>query len=430
MFVRSFESRRQDVLIKHKDSLDSTIRRYRSAVEQLIGAFFDERPVAIVVGSGHLGPAHVLAKFLDLAAEEAEIATINGPCTNASDFMRQIVRSIGFEPNQLSLHDLESVLDLFLMHQRNGKRRTIIAVQDFDSHGWWVLDKIRRLIEDEAEQKNGLMLLLSGPPSANVVLDEPVLDVIAAHAGERIVLAPFTLPETRDFVRNHLTAAKRTESAQTDIDEVIDFYATTIIHEYCQGVPDDVYRVCNECLKLLNDEGETRITSALAKEALIAAGLAEAETEPEEEIVEQDVSDTEMPDYLVIEAKGEPTQHIPLNGANVIIGRDQLCDHSIIGLKVSRFHSLFSMTPEGPVVADLGSTNGTFVNGEKVERYAFDEDDVVEVGHARIKFVPSANDNGSESDEDLDGHRLVDEDPFPESSINFVGHTLKHLKTE
>ena len=56
----------------------------------------------------------------------------------------------------MSLVDLENVLELFLRYQRTHKIRTIIAVQDSDAHGWWVLDKVRRLVELEAKEKYGL----------------------------------------------------------------------------------------------------------------------------------------------------------------------------------------------------------------------------------------------------------------------------------
>src|SRR5687768_11559186 len=52
------------------------------------------------------------------------------------------------------------------------------------------------------------------------------------------------------------------------------------------------------------------------------------------------------------------------------IGRAPECDISVQGDEISRRHALVKPTPEGLSVEDLGSSNGTFVNGRPV-RQAF-----------------------------------------------------------
>ncbi len=429
MFARPVNPNNQSFLLKKDQSLNTTIKRYRSAVERLVTAYFDKRPVAIVVGNGRLGPAHVFAKFLDLTADDADVATISGPCSNAIDFMREIIRSIGFEPNLLSLSDLEGVLDLFLQHQRKAKRRTIIAVQDFDAHGWWVLDKIRRLIESEAEDSSGLMMLLSGPPSVNVVLNEPILDSISAHAGDRIELMPFSLSETRDFIRSHITSSVMFENTPIDIGEIIDFSATNVVHESCNGVPDDVYQLCNKCLDIISSTNEKRITIAVVKQAIESLGL--AGTEEESESLEETTNtstEAEASGYLVVDDSMESTQRIPVFNSSIVIGRDPHCDYCITGLGISRFHSLFSLTPDGLVVVDLGSTNGTYVNGEKVDRFKLGRDDVVEIGHARITYVAKVAGNlPSRSHHRNDNRDDVDRNQHQEASINYAGDAFTFL---
>lgn len=429
MFARPVNPNNQGFLIRKDQSLNTTIKRYRSAVERLVTAYFDKRPVAIVVGNGRLGPAHVFAKFLDLTADDADVATISGPCPNAIDFMREIVCGIGFEPKHLSLSDLEGVLDLFLQHQRKAKRRTIIAVQEFDAHGWWVLDKIRRLIECEAEDSNGLMMLLSGPPSVNVVLNEPILDIISAHAGDRIELMPFSLSETRDFIRSHITSSVMFENTPIDIGELIDFSATNVVHECCDGIPDDVYRLCNKCLDIISSTNEKRITTAIVKQAIQSLGLAglERETEPLDEATNTS-TEAEPSGYLIVDDRGEEsTQRIPVFDSSIVIGRDQHCDYCITGLGVSRFHSLFSLTPEGLVVVDLGSTNGTLVNGEKVDRSKLGPDDVVEIGHARITYVAKVARNLPQYRHSLNGNQDLRQDQHQEASINYAGDAFTFL---
>jgi ABC-type multidrug transport system ATPase subunit/pSer/pThr/pTyr-binding forkhead associated (FHA) protein len=53
-------------------------------------------------------------------------------------------------------------------------------------------------------------------------------------------------------------------------------------------------------------------------------------------------------------------------GVSLIVGRDPDADIVLDTPNVSRVHARLKRTPEGIVVEDLGSTNGTWVNGERV----------------------------------------------------------------
>ena len=420
-----------DGILSHSDSLlNTTINRYRSAVERLAAAYFDRRPVGIVVSEGRLGRTHVVGQFLELFKEDTDIATINTPCTNATEFMQQIVSDFGFSTGELDLQDLEGVLELFLRHQNKKKRRTIISVQEFDAHGWWVLDKIRRLIEVEAKEKNGLMLVLSGTPSSSTVLNEPILDVISAHAGDRIVLAPFTLSETRDFVRRLVESSAVIRSESGDIGDVVEFFAVTLMHELCGGIPDNVHQVCVKCLELIDGQPGKNISVDVVKEAAVLTGNADPAAGFELDTGDSATADAEedlLPlGRLLIKVYGEPSQEFSLEQGKIIVGRDRLCEICVSGLRVSRFHALFSLDSDGLVVADLSSTNGTRVNGKKVNRYVLADGDVITIGMARITYEAGCELTPVHSVTGSIGCDL-DDTLNPESSINFLGDGMKVL---
>ena len=62
-----------------------------------------------------------------------------------------------------------------------------------------------------------------------------------------------------------------------------------------------------------------------------------------------------------------------------VIGRDADCTVVLPGEDVSRRHALVRGGRE-PVITDLKSRNGTFVNGERVSSSALRYDDVVRIG--------------------------------------------------
>lgn len=65
-------------------------------------------------------------------------------------------------------------------------------------------------------------------------------------------------------------------------------------------------------------------------------------------------------------------QEGPLQGqrwmlkAATVVGREMNCDIVISDRQVSRFHARFSPTPEGTLLEDLASKNGTHLNGKQV----------------------------------------------------------------
>ncbi|MFZ9886082.1 MAG: FHA domain-containing protein, partial [Myxococcota bacterium] len=59
--------------------------------------------------------------------------------------------------------------------------------------------------------------------------------------------------------------------------------------------------------------------------------------------------------------------------------------------KVSRIHAVidFSGSQQGPAVIDMGSAEGTFVNGERVSRVQLKDDDEIRLGDTRLKVCLS-----------------------------------------
>src|SRR4030042_5542842 len=56
--------------------------------------------------------------------------------------------------------------------------------------------------------------------------------------------------------------------------------------------------------------------------------------------------------------------------------------------KISRIHSVIEVSPDGFSIIDMGSAEGTFVNGKKVSRSALEFGDQVAIGGLRIVMVP------------------------------------------
>lgn len=71
-----------------------------------------------------------------------------------------------------------------------------------------------------------------------------------------------------------------------------------------------------------------------------------------------------------------------------VLGRDLVADISIGETSISRKHTEFHLTADGLTVRDLGSTNGTFVNDQKVDGdRALNDGDLIRCGSTILKFL-------------------------------------------
>lgn len=71
----------------------------------------------------------------------------------------------------------------------------------------------------------------------------------------------------------------------------------------------------------------------------------------------------------------------------IVIGRSSELDMVLVEDMVSRKHAKISVTGDKIMIEDLGSTNGTFVNGEKVKTSRLKEGDRILIGTSILKLI-------------------------------------------
>lgn len=71
---------------------------------------------------------------------------------------------------------------------------------------------------------------------------------------------------------------------------------------------------------------------------------------------------------------------------DVTIGREEDADLRLDERAVSRQHARLTWNGEHTIVEDLGSTNGTFVNGQRITRCALKAGDVIRIGTRSLEY--------------------------------------------
>ncbi len=68
----------------------------------------------------------------------------------------------------------------------------------------------------------------------------------------------------------------------------------------------------------------------------------------------------------------------------MVIGRGRSADIVIAEATISRSHAAIGFDRQGFFVQDLGSTNGTLVNGQRIERQPLETEDEIRMGRLII----------------------------------------------
>jgi hypothetical protein len=90
---------------------------------------------------------------------------------------------------------------------------------------------------------------------------------------------------------------------------------------------------------------------------------------------------------LVLSLNGSVLGNYFLEKERFTIGRKAACDVQINDQGVSKEHAVILSVGNDQILEDLGSTNGTQINGQGAKRQILQNGDVIEVGRYRLKYV-------------------------------------------
>lgn len=90
---------------------------------------------------------------------------------------------------------------------------------------------------------------------------------------------------------------------------------------------------------------------------------------------------------LILSLDGAQLREFPLTKERTTIGRKPHNDIVIDNLAVSGEHAMIMTILNDSFLEDLGSTNGTVVNGQPIKKHFLQNSDVIELGKYKLKFV-------------------------------------------
>ncbi|MFH0888676.1 MAG: FHA domain-containing protein [Planctomycetota bacterium] len=88
---------------------------------------------------------------------------------------------------------------------------------------------------------------------------------------------------------------------------------------------------------------------------------------------------------------GHQEHRLSINTPQISIGRSDKNQLQLKNDKISRYHFQIAQTPSGYLLSDFGSSNGTFLNGQRIERKILQNNDTIKISDITIIFLAGSS---------------------------------------
>lgn len=250
--------------MKARDMFDSRSQR---EVCQGLSIWTDLRGIALVTGVSGVGKSITLRRLLaGLDSDRYHVVRFTYLPTTVTGFLRSFSRMLDL-PMRLHGVDLfDAARQHLVSYESEHGPHPLIVIDDAEGICVPVLDAIRRLTAYNLDEEDRFSLLLSATDDILPTLRHPGLDSLRSRIGYAQVLRPFTLEDTRNYIRFHLQRATVDAGLFTDD-------AVRRIFQVTHGKPRSINQLCLQILVQAVVHGLDGVDGAFASEQIGAHPL-------------------------------------------------------------------------------------------------------------------------------------------------------------
>jgi type II secretory pathway predicted ATPase ExeA len=334
------------------------------AVEALMSAIHGADGIGFLHGPERAGKSTVLRQLADDIGAESAIAIVDGAQVKPDVFLWSMLSQFGQDEKLGPAEDLLRTTSAFVVQETRESRAPILIVDNADQMYASTLRILGVLATLAASGRFALRMVFSSCVDYLPVLTSEGMTSIAGRAGDSVELGPMTRAEAKSFLHARLFASGVAEPEGLFPEPLCEQ-----LFERASGWPGRL----NEC--------------ALAE---LGTSLPKAE----------DPQDTPGgAPRLTLSRSGTVIAEHVFKHQKVLIGRSHFADIVIDDRFASKCHALLMLYTDGLVLVDLNSANGTLVNSVPTQSALLSNNDIVSIGHLRIKVhnVPPPSERWQQS---------------------------------
>ena len=366
---------------------------YQEGLKVLEECCADANGLCLLQGPTLAGKSTLVREFVDAVPEECAVAIVDGKGLNTAGLLRAILGQFGFVLDSGSTNELLGLLRVFTMQQAASHEAPILIIENTYALRASALRSLCELADLKLRGTSALKLVLVSDRALSPLVESPDMQPLAKRLTHDFHLRPMTNEEAMSYIYAKLRAAG------SEVPEfVFPLAVCTELWRASGGWPGILDRVA--LLALANADVLPVPQTSIERPVLPQGTWQATESAP----AESQSSEPPGPPTLYVSHEGETLNELTFDQPRMLIGRSEHNDIAINSKFVSRHHALLVRHGSSTFLMDLNSTNGTFVNSRRVSNHVLIHDDVITLGHHRIKFNdPHAVTRGS-----LDGSEFAD----------------------
>lgn len=160
---------------------------------------------ALVTGHSGVGKSISLRRFVaDLDESRFHVVQFNYLPTTVGGFLRSLARALGLKMHRYGADLFDAARLHLTTHDADHARHPIIIIDDAEGLSIEILDTLRRLTTSELDAEDRFSILFAGTEDFTHTLRHPALESLRSRIAYAHALRPFSLDDTRSYVRFHL----------------------------------------------------------------------------------------------------------------------------------------------------------------------------------------------------------------------------------
>jgi type II secretory pathway predicted ATPase ExeA len=346
-----------------KDSKVSVAVRYESqqhALDFIWSILGSGNAIGVIEGPEGSGKSTVVRQFMSELPRDTSIAALDGTRYKPRGFVSEILARYGYTTDLQTTEELLQLLSMFAGQQTRSYQPPIVMIDNADRMYPSTLKTLARIAAIKEGDKPALRIILTTRRRLNALSEED-----GKLGAERPIEVRRLEPMTANEALVYLHA--RLEACGVGVpDSVFPGDACDKLHEISRGWP-----------ARLNALALTAIQRTEQLPVTVTRIMKRPEKLPQQR---------KRPS-LVISKDGKTLREFVFDDKKVLIGRSEFADIVIEDEFCSKFHCLLMLYSDGLVLLDLNSVNGTTVNSVKVKSTLLLDNDVISLGHHRLKVM-------------------------------------------
>jgi len=350
-------------------------KSHQDALTFLSNALRKRNGVGVLLGPKGSGKTTIIRTLAEQLSRGTAIALVDGMRLKPRSLLTSMLSQYGVETNSEPDDVLLKRVSEFANHESRTYQPPILIIDNADRMYPSTLRVLNILaMLAELQQNYFLRIILTGHEGLSTLIESDGLMNIAQRSPSKHALTPLSSKETMIYLHARLQSAG-SERADT----VFPFDVCDRLREQSAGWPGLLNRYALEAFQRASD-----IPISVAH----TYAPSESKEQPVEDIPVLSPSEPKkrLPPRLIITKDGETVADYTFRERKVLIGRSDFADILIDDDFVSKLHAVLLLYTDALVMLDLNSANGTTVNSVKVKKTVLKDDDIISLGHHRLKI--------------------------------------------